>query len=630
MTSFTKFDGVRGKLAGAMADSAASASLLRVLFFALVTAVCGNAILYSLAAATPLIQADGWYFLERFLPRYFDGSLTFADMFMQRGGTDHSQPLQKLVLLFHTRYFDMDFRVEGVIGVLFGVLWCLAVAHEMRSDRPLSLVRNIASYVGILLVFSLGLSLNSTNVFTWPLVTLGYLALLLSTLYFSLAMSSWGRPGSVAIFLATTILSLCIDSQAIVVVIAMCMALAPLKPQSRHESRRQLLVALSGLLLARGLLWWLAQQSGGPESPVGAGARPLLTVLSESGAIQGLLTPFSDSLIHVEHLVKHFPATYPKIMLVCATIVAALHIWFWIRAFLAWRNDRYGRTVAMAVFLMLLAYGMTAAIIIGRVPMFDWNYLHQPRYVLTYQVSLVAIAMMLQVTIRDARIPNLLHAIEPLAIVLIIGALMTSQVTLAREAWIVPHYLTSYWQNAALSMQRLADDPRAEPHQCPDIMSVCEYSPERREHLMTMLMQRQLNIFSPRFQMRNRLYPKLSAIPGFGSVESTYMLDESILAATHPATLRVTQDEPCASGVDMLVAEIEVQTNGMAPEGAQLWAEAVGGTRLLLGSVAPDQRSQVLEKRLPNGSHLTLVSNSSSKILAAADMVLDSCAGVAR
>lgn len=626
MNSFTKFDDLTNRLAGALADSVASVSLLRMLFLALVAVVCGNAILFSLAAATPLIQADGWYFLEHFLPRYFDGSLTFADMFMQRGGTDHSQPLQKLVLLFHTRYFDMDFRVEGVIGVLFGVLWCLAVAREMRSERSLSLARNLGSYAGILLVFALGLSLNSTNIFTWPLVTLGYLALLLSTLYFSFAMTSWGRRRSLVVLLVTMSLSLCIDSQAIVVVIAMSLALAPLRTQSRRDSWRQLLAALSGLLLARGLLWWLARQSGGFEAPVGARGRPVLTVLSEPGALQGLLAPFSDSLVHLEHLVKYFPTTYSKMMLVCAVVVASLHIWFWIRAFLAWRNDRYSRTVAMAVFLMLLTYGMTAAIIIGRVPMFDWNYLHQPRYVLTYQVSLVAIAMMLQVTIREARIPSLWHAIEPSAIVLVIGALMTSQVKLAREAWILPHYLTSYWQNAAMSMQSLANNPRADASECPDIMSVCEYSPERREQLMTTLTQRQLNIFSPRFQMRNRIYPELAAIPGFGNIESTYVLDESILAAPHPATLRVTQEETCATGAGMLAAEITIQTNGMAPDGAQLWAEAIGGPRLLLGSVARDQPSLILEKQLPNGSHLTLIHNSSNRILAKADLTLERCA----
>lgn len=594
--------------------------------FLLIVFVCGNALLFSLAAATPLIQADGWYFLEHFLPRYFDGSLGILDLFMKRNGVDHAQPLQKLVLLFHTRFFDMDFRIEGLIGVLIGILWCATIARELYGQPAGSLGQRAATALGTLLVFALGLSLNSTNVFTWPLVTLGYIALLLGTAYFVFAMNSYSHPRPLLALVSTAALGMCIDSQAIVTLLATLMALAPMRSGNRRAAWLQVAAAMAGLAAARICLWLIARHAG-LEGGSGVDMRAFVSALAAPDAITGLLIPFSDSLIHVEHLTRHFPETYPRMMVICAAVVASLHAWFWVRAYLAWRSARYGRVVAMSVFLMLLAYGMTAAIIIGRVPMFDWNYLHQPRYVHSYQVSLVAFAVMLQATIRDALTNRSAHLLKP-AIGVIVGAgLLFAQFTVSRDSWILPRYLTPYWQNAALVMQRLANAPQAAPGQCPDIMVVCEYTPERRKQVMDMLVQRKLNVFSPDFQMRNRLYPKLAAIPGFGGTDAAQAPDEAILDAEHPAVLSINHEDHCAIRGTPMNVSIDIRTSGHAANGAQLWVEAIGSHRQLLDTIAPNPADSLrLDKQLPNGSHLTLVRNGDDSILARADLELADCA----
>lgn len=599
-----------------------TATLINGLFCVLVALICGNALLYSLAAATPLIQADGWYFLESFLSRYFDGTLGVLDLFMQRGGTDHAQPLQKLVLLFHTRYFDMDFRVEGFIGVLFGILWCTIIARELRSTSNALTGQRIAAGLGIVLVFALGLSLNSSNIFTWPLVTLGYIALLLSTAYFLFVLKGWGRSHPLPILLATTALGLCIDSQAIVALIAMLLALTPLQAPNRRTAKLQAAAAAAGLVIARLCLWLIARHADVPGSS-GPSSRSFLSMLSEPGVISGLLTPFSDSLIHVEHLVRLYPDDHSRVMAVCAAVVAALHLWFWARIFRAIRRAQYGNSAALAVFLMLSGYGLTAAIIIGRVPMFDWNYLHQPRYVMTYQVTLVAIAVMLQDALRTAPITSVKGKLAVSLIVSVVAALLFVQVPLSRQAWGLPHYLTPYWQNAALVMQRVAQAPKAAVGQCPDIMTVCEYSPERREQLMRMLVDHQLNVFSPNFQMRNRIYPELSTIPGFNNAEVAQPLDEEIRKPESLATLSIDHESQCLTGDSPIDAIITIKAHTAAGNGMQLWIETIGGSRQLLETI--DANDAQFNKSIPNRSHLTLLRNGDNRVLAQADLELTTC-----
>ncbi|WP_313256503.1 hypothetical protein [Stenotrophomonas acidaminiphila] len=591
----------------------------------LVGLACGNALLFSLAAATPLIQADGWDFLEYFLPRYFDGSMGFLDLFMKRNGIDHAQPLQKLVLLFHTRFFDMDFRVEGLIGVLFGIVWCTIIAVELHRQSIENTGQRVIAAIGVSLVFALGLSLNSTNVFTWPLVTLGYISLLLSTAYFVFAANRYNCPRPLQILIATAALGMCIDSQAIVAVLAAMMALAPMQDTNRREAWSQALAAIAGLLAARLFLWLIARHTG-LEGGTGLEWRTLASTFIKPDTITGLLIPFSDSLIHVEHLAKHFPGKHSLAMAACAATIILLHIWFWARVCLLWRSGRYTRMTALSVFLMLLSYGMTASIIIGRVTLFDWSYLHQPRYVQSYQVSLVALGIMLQAVIREARPGWSARLIEPVSGAIVIVCLFAVQIALSRESWILPQYLTPYWQNAALIMQRVANAPQAATGQCPDIMYVCGYPPERRKQLMDMLVQHKLNVFSASFQMRNRIYPELAAIPGFGRGDAAQTPDEAILEATPPAVLSISHEDRCGVRGKPMKVFIDIHTAGLAANGAQLWVEAIGSHRQLLDTIeASPVVSLRLDKQLLNGSHLTLVRNGDDSILAQANLDLADC-----
>lgn len=592
----------------------------------LVAAAVLNAWSYSSAAAGPLLQADAWYFLDVFVSKYLDGTLGIWDLFVQRGGSDHAQPLQKLILLFHTRYFDMDFRVEGLIGTALGIAWCVTIALAVWTGQRRDRSMHVFSPAVIALVFVLGLSINSTNVFTWSLVTLIYVTLLASTLYFLAAMRL--VQGRFPWLLAPVGLlqGLLIDEVAIIVFVASVIAVGLFSPASRRNKLLGGTAALGGLLLARLVLYLVSSRN--LESTSGS-ASALFEVLFSLDALSGVVVPFSDSLVHVEHLQRFFPESYGAALFLLAAFVMVLHGYFWVVTFTAIRQDTRSSSLALAVFLMLVSYALTAGIIAGRVPTFGWGYLHQPRYVLFYQLGLVAIAIMFVHRLGGGgyldtdRRRSSAH-LETVGILLVSIVLVSTQLFVTRASWNVPRYLTPYWQNASLVMQRLVDDP-SNVSECPDILSVCEYAPEQRERLMGLLVRHQLNIFSPAFQMRNRLYPSAQSVPGFAVSES----EPEIKTAVAPGDIAVSRHsvgifveaipgvEGCedTSGTPL----VRIRFNpGNAKGPVQLWSDGAGQQRTLLTEHVGNGTAAIVDARLQPGSTLSVMAATNQQVLARA------------
>src|SRR5207342_3336927 len=114
--------------------------VLLVAFVAALVAIGANALLYACRNANPLIGADEWYFVGAIVRKAAEGTLSLGDLFAKRTAYDHSQPLHRLVLLFHYRVFDLDFSIEGIVGVLsafanLGLMWAI-VRPATRSRHP--------------------------------------------------------------------------------------------------------------------------------------------------------------------------------------------------------------------------------------------------------------------------------------------------------------------------------------------------------------------------------------------------------------------------------------------------------------------------------------------------------------
>lgn len=490
-------------------------SIARAIAIAATIGAIVNVWLYSSYAATPIIQADAWYFLESFVSRHYSHSLTAWDLFVQRGSTDHAQPIQKLILLFHTRYFDMDFRVEGLIGVGFATALCFFVMFQMRETTT-SPIGRIAGALLVGIVPALWLSLNANNIYTWSLVTIGFSAQLFTCVF--LCVFFWTAVNGYRLWLfpAALALGMVVDELAIITIfVALLAALIVGIAQLRHVFVAAL-VSMAGIMLARIGLFIAAEASGTSSTAMQVDGLPWSTFLSPE-SWKGVVVPLYTSLIYTEHLQKWAPGHLNLAAAVVAAFGGFLHIYFWLSVYRMRRTGDTSLQAALAVGLMLLSYALTAGIIVTRVPEFGWSYVYQPRYIIFYQIATVAIVVLMHRRVTNPISSWVSHRTEAIFAVAIVLILALFQLAVTRSSWQLVPYLTSYWQNASFSLGSSAVNPDIRPEQCPASYDFCNYDPAKRAKLIGLLKQHNLNIFSPGFQARNRLYPDSTSIPGFTS-----------------------------------------------------------------------------------------------------------------
>jgi hypothetical protein len=140
-----------------------------------------NAWTYSYATGIPLVQSDAWVFLDTYIRKYLEGDFGWRDFFLQAHSSDTNLPLQKLILLWHINHFHMDFRVEGLVGVISGIALALLLTVTAAGNQASRW--RLAGFALLAWLAMVTLSLNSSNVYTWPLATMWFLNLLLVSLY---------------------------------------------------------------------------------------------------------------------------------------------------------------------------------------------------------------------------------------------------------------------------------------------------------------------------------------------------------------------------------------------------------------------------------------------------------------
>ncbi len=485
------------------------ASKLAARFVAVLVAAlaCSNALYFSFNAATPLIQADAWYFLEHFINKYIDGTLGFLDLFLQRGSGDHAQPLQKLVLLWHTRYFGMDFRMEGILGTISAIACFTLISFVlMRKESTESSVR-IAQAFTVGMVFVCGLSLNAINLYTWPLVTLGFIILLvaLSFAVFVAGTSLGNRP--VAVLLAAFCVGMLCDEQSVVFAFALIVGLI-LFGQGGPANRLKTSAAISvGVVVSRAVLWWISSRAHVSSSAFEFGVDSS-NLLVWPDVLNAVILPASDGIVHIEHLSKlETYGDFSKWLV--ASFGVALNIWLvWKLLSLRLKGIRDIRLV-LATFLLLICYVVTFGIVINRVGTFGWDYLHQPRYVFYYQLPLVSMFILLHYIQGEK--PKEVHpkigSLLPIVAIVVVGSL---QIVLSNQAWQMAPYLREYWIAAASKMEEIRVNPDANVSQCPDIIDPCAYTAQHRMETMAYLHDHRLNLYSKSFQRRVGLRPTYS------------------------------------------------------------------------------------------------------------------------
>lgn len=517
-----------------------------------------NVALFTWSAAIPLPTSDAWYFLSAFVAKALDGGVGLTDLFVQRGGgNDHAQPLQKLVLLGHLHAAGLDFRIEAMVGVAAAVLTCGLLVIDLLRTSVQSPARERAA-LGAMAVLLVGLSLNATGLYTWSLVTLGWMMVLVAVLYWrGLA----GTPedmnhGFLLGVGASLAMGLVLDELAIPVAVALLLARALSDPKHARRAQQIALAVgvVAGLIAARLIIHRL--------SPVAnVAGLPLSHVLAAVDGWKEFLLlvggPLSNALVHASHA----PEGGAWTLWVGLGLVSALaHVAFWWRVLVSRRlPSQQIRVVAIA--MMLMSYATVAGILFSRVPDFGVGYIHQPRYVLFYQLGVLAWILLFAA-------PSQSPADQPIerrrpfrvAAYAAVALLVMLQGWLSLRAWAFLPYQQAYVANAAGVLAALAEANQVPAQGCPDILTICQSPPAERARVLALMQANRLNLFSADFRERHGLV--LLAAPSVSCTEALLDWSPRVIKRGHSFNVQADGRSAYWISIERGAKIIEIRMDG--------------------------------------------------------------------
>lgn len=466
--------------------------------WALLAVVVVNAALFVRAAAWPLIASDNWNHVHPLLRDLAAGELGVANFFVQRAGVDHAQPLMKLVMAVNARWFGLDFMLEGLLGIAFAVLALVLLYRLALADAP-GAPRPLAFRIGFVAVAAVLLSLNSTFIYIYPMVTMWFA---LYALAFLLALTAWralhgGRRWPVG--LAAFVLGVVADDSAFLYCAALALVL--LLHAARERSLRQvawlLLPIMIGLVASRVVYGLYGTTSG---TTLAVFNRPLPERLASLAALwreawHWFAIPASSGLLGEESLRTMAGSHAATVRTLMAGALLVAHGWFW---WLALRL-RPGSTWFAAVLLMLMFYAHVAAILMVRVSALGTAYLDQPRYVSFYQFGIAALLLMAMARVGDAPAARARRGLAVVA-----GTVLALQVVLSAYARDQQPGIQGTHVKMAVDLARVARDPAGPvPADCFPGMDICVLPPERRVELVNVLREGRLQLFSDQYVRRH-------------------------------------------------------------------------------------------------------------------------------
>lgn len=442
--------------------------------------------------------ADAWAYVATFLARYYAGTLSLADFFAKRNSLDHSQPLQKVLLLVYARCFDLDFAFEALTGIAFGIALIAVVVAIVRADtkgQPRAKTVNALTTLGLTAVV---LSLNDDGVFSWSLATLSLFYPLGIALMLAFAYRCVERDQPFLLAAGTLVACLVLDTSAILGAAAIVVLIAfhwRRLASTRSPARLIAAIGIAVVLYVAGYaLAFPALQSGVTTS------QRFDQFFGHAGeAWKAIVVPLG-AVVAAPHRIKllHGADAFWTWLVPAAVLIAAGHLWFW-RDIV--RRD-HARLAFVAAGLMLFFYATLAGIFWARVPRYGFDYFMQSRYLVFYMLQLVAMLM-----VAASNAARSARSSEPFA------AFAASVVVLACAALVYGRHLTTPSNidfNRMLDAEAiaLAEDPAHVPSDCPiNHLTLCGWVPSVRIATLDLMRREQLNVFSPRFRARHDLPP---------------------------------------------------------------------------------------------------------------------------
>lgn len=456
---------------------------------ALASVAFANAAMYISYAGIPFVTSDGWYFVDAFLQKYYNGGVTLQDLYIKRSADDHAQPIQKLLLIWNADHFNLDFVVESYVGLIIAAAaWLLMFIVARQDNRArgskcwwlLPMVASAASFV----------SLSGGMIFNWSLVTLGYLGPLAMTV---VALTSWqavGRGRWWPFLLITLLVVFTLDKSALICVASITCTLLLHELKQRDHSWPGTLAALVVLGTTVLAYRYFCHVYLYPELPMqanGPAALPTLLSYGWENLLKMGLSVAALSVADHEGIFSQLSGNTNFAHRALGLLVIAAHGWFWWRAL----RDRWNQTQFLAVTIMLFCYGAAAGIVLSRVPTFGPEYVFQQRYLMLYQLGTVALALMAAGC--DWYPWHRLQRV--LAIAALLG-LVALQLPLSKATWKAAPYVQIYGNNLGRQIILLGYDPSVRLASCAPTLVICQASRDEQVRSIELLRKHKLNAFS--------------------------------------------------------------------------------------------------------------------------------------
>lgn len=479
--------------------NALSITIISVAFFS-----CLNVLYFLSQAASPVINSDAWYFLDTTIVKWATAGFDFLDCFVKRGLTDHALPAGKLSLYLSYKYFHLDFRVESLIGFL-GLVATIGTFVILYLERFTRSQRNWFSGIMFSCAVLIISSLNATNIYTWTLVTFGFLYIFLAVIAALMVWRYLEGKSTVFALAVTAVVFLLIGDTVTVMVwasLAFCVVLTALSGDGGVRKRAIQWVILTAVfvltfyLILNGKFLFQKTADSIPQTTAVSWLNPLLY-------FEILRVVFSSSLVHAEHL-QRFGSGSKLVSWLIALTVFGFYARFFILLFRG--TMIMTREKFVAVFLLTYATVSIVAIVAGRVPIYGVNYLNQPRYVLSYQ--LIPFALLLDIALSSSGEKTRNGLLEKLIVPAAVVVFLVFQGMFVITAYKSIFWISQYYDNQAKAIGNYWNNESLPAGNCTGATAfLCDMTLATRNRLLNFLEERKLNIFHPSIQQRYKIYP---------------------------------------------------------------------------------------------------------------------------
>lgn len=456
-----------------------------------------NLIVYVANTATPHLRADAWFFLSEFLIPWHEGNFSFFDLYTVRSDADHVQPVHRILFFANAELFDLDFRVEAIVGVLFLIFVAGAlVKHFKSSIYDFSDNRTVVFMMLCLCMVVLGF--NTTNIYTWSLVALGYMTIFINVclfIYLSKFINEISGKNAILLILMAMLALFVGDDVGILVVSLSALMLFIVSLFKRDKNVLVMAIAIISIVFFYGMIKSNIITYLNVSNESGRFLSAIEYYVNNLGEILEIVSaPFADSVVHLSYLKKTF-SDFKSLSIFIGCLVILFHIYCW---FFYLKFKLYERSY-LPLMLMLYSYALIAGVLVYRIPDFGVGYLHSPRYIRAYQPGLWG-ALLCFIAVYSQKHTEMNKYLKN-TVAGIFVFLFILQFSYINLAWKSSGYINKYSQGEAKRMFYYAgDSEQNSPCKANSPEKICKLKASERERLLGFLKENELNVFSPRIQ----------------------------------------------------------------------------------------------------------------------------------